>query len=399
MADSSSPAAAALRAESSRLALDQRWRMYLADCAVRRHLAKACWALLVLSMSGYAARTEAEPFSKESVPLLERMAAEHAANRDRIRTWRGTLDWSREVQARGSKAIEEREKGIVRFVYDRDKDWAFSRFEQTEVIAGGHKGVPRVYASMLTDEAYWSYNTYTPEHFPQKFVPVLSIGHPSEGREGRRNVFPGPVDFRPFVMMRAVAGADVVNLFQGYAKAVKEGVDLKQRTLSRQGERVTLRSQIGESVNEYVIDLEKGCSLLRFVSEGSEPTSAWTGEPQMVAGVWIPRLITSELTNGPQTTVVRMEWRDQVVNEPTPEDQFTLAKLGVRQGDYVVDRRTGAQYQVTDERLEPPLTPGIARRLTRTSAWPRVVLGVCAIVVLIVAYLLLRRPKRTPASR
>jgi hypothetical protein len=204
-------------------------------------------------------------------------------------------------------------------------------------------------------------------------------------------------DFKPAYV--ANKGSDVPGLLLGYAQAIKEGVDLENRTILREGDVATLRIQLGEDVNQYVFDLGKGSSLTEFVSRGADYSFVWRGQVQNVAGVWIPEVITDEAVRNTQRELQRMRWFDQVVNERIADDEFSIVNLGVRRGDQARDNRTGAVYELADENLKPRETPGIAEQLGRASTWRHAaVFGSVLIALTAGLYVLLRR-SRKPKTR
>ncbi|GEM_PF-7101863 len=307
----------------------------------------------------------AEPLSKESISLLERMGREYLANRDRIRTWQGKIEFSRKLGKVGAEPLEEVEKAKIRFIYDGEKHHWLTVREQTWVTEQDKELL--LQSSMLTDDAYYVYDSYSPERFPRKFLPILRILTSAEGGELSKSKWPG--DFRPLDM--STAGGDVSGLMLGYAKLLKEGKDLgKCRTLSRTNNLVKVRIELTDLVSEYVFDLDNASSLVEFNSSGPDPSLVWKCKMQKIASVFIPETLTFDEVRGTERVVQEMKWFDQVVNEPVSKDEFTIAKLGVHKGDRVHDYRTGAEYELTDTKLPPRSTPSIARELRQTAQRP-----------------------------
>jgi len=342
--------------------------------------------------SGSYAQTE--PLSKQSVPLLERIARENSANHARVRTWRGKVEFSLEVGTIGNDPLQEVEKAKIRFVYDREKQWSLSVYEQTK--AAENEGGLTLEATMLKDDGYYRYGSHPPDHFPVKFLAILRIDAASEGRKTEEWTTRG--DFRPLGM--STPGANVSGLMLSYVKAIGEGTELKDTTLSREGNLITLRNELGGVLNEYVVDLDRAASLVQFLVKGSDPSLVWKCEVQNVAGVYVPKVLTRDNVRGKQRSIERMRWFDQVVNEPIPPDEFTIANLGVHRGDRVQDSRTGATYELSDENLPPRLTPGIAQqlRLTPSIRWKLLLIPLLSVLLLVPGYLVFRRYQKARAS-
>jgi hypothetical protein len=339
-----------------------------------------------------------EPLSKESIPLLERIGNEYSANRDRIRTWRGKIEFTRKVGTAGNGPLKEVEKAVIRFVYDGEKQRWLSLREQTWV---GEQGKELLFQSaMLADDGYYIYDSYSPEHFPHRFLPTLRIHTAAEGRETNRIKWAG--DFRP--LDTSTTGGDVSGLMLGYAKLLKEGEDLtKRRTLTRNGNLAKVRIESPDLINEYVFDLDTSCSLVEFVSKGSNPSLVWKCKIEKVNGVFVPRELTSDVLRGKEREVQEMRWIDHILNEPISKDEFTIVNMGVHRGDRVHDYRTDAEYELTDGKLPPQSTPGIARELRQTakrpSHLPHYLFLVGLFLLAAVVSLIIYRRRRSPQAR
>lgn len=335
----------------------------------------------------------AEPISKEHVSVLERIGHEYAANRERIRTWRGKVEFSQKVSTAGAESLQEVEKATIRFVYDGEKQHWLSVYEQTWLPEQTKELL--LQSAMLADDAYYLYNSYSPEHFPSRFLPYLMIYPVAEGQKS--NVKRAG-DFRPLDM--STAGGDVSGLMLGYAKLLQEGKDLtKRRTLSRTGNIVKVRIELGNVVSEYVFDLDMASSLVQFVSTGSDPSIVWKCQMDNVNGVFVPRELTRDEVRGKKRLVQKMRWFDQVVNEPISKDEFTIANLGVHRTDRVKDHRTGAEYELTDAKLLPRTTPGIARELRQTSKRPPYLIVVSLFFLATTVALIIYRRYRNAKAR
>jgi len=179
----------------------------------------------------------------------------------------------------------------------------------------------------------------------------------------------------------------------GYAKLLNEGVvDLKDTSLTRTGNLVRVRNKLGDVVNEYVFDLDMGSSLLEFVSAGSDPSLIWKCKMEKVGGAFVPGVLTRNEVRANERLFQEMRWFDQIVNEPVSEQDFTIAKLGVHRTDRVQDNRTGASYELTDDKVPPRTTPGIARQLRQTSqGFPYTFVGNLVLIIAAAAFFIYRR--------
>lgn len=64
-----------------------------------------------------------------------------------------------------------------------------------------------------------------------------------------------------------------------------------------------------------------------------------------ISGVWVPKSHHYERTTKDGSSYRRtMEWIENAANEPTDPNLFSIAKLGLSDGDRVTDNIGGSEY-------------------------------------------------------
>lgn len=122
--------------------------------------------------------------------------------------------------------------------------------------------------------------------------------------------------------------------------------------VKREGGLVTLEVQFGENndkIEKYIFDLSIGGNLIEYYNKTPTADNIRKYEYETNSGVWV--LKSYKYTNvtrrkdGDLRTTRSINWGNSVVNVPFEEDEFTLEKLGLRQGDDIHDRRLNMRYK------------------------------------------------------
>ena len=208
-------------------------------------------------------------------------------------------------------------------------------------------------------------------------------------------------DFNP-LEQTTYFGEDIAKRFRVFYEPGRQGKEKEPDwvTIGREGDLVTLKLEKYGLMERYAVDLEKGGCLVAYDhSEGAgKPTVKWRSDLQCVAGVWIPARTNCEETRSSGMRVVkRLEWVENAINEPIPDDEYSLVKLGVHEGDEVHDQRTGTRYTVTGSEF-PPADDGLMEeQLRRPLAVATLRMAGGALLLLVVAaavWMSLREEKR-----
>jgi hypothetical protein len=79
--------------------------------------------------------------------------------------------------------------------------------------------------------------------------------------------------------------------------------------------------------------------------------SKYEWEWQKLGGMYVPSAYRHDSqTDGdkPRDDQIRLKWKKNIVNEPLDDEEFSLAKMGLRVGDLVMDERDRSQKKVKD---------------------------------------------------
>jgi len=70
----------------------------------------------------------------------------------------------------------------------------------------------------------------------------------------------------------------------------------------------------------------------------------WSYTYVEVNGVWVPNSMVFKQSGAAEGIETRIEWVSQVVNEPLAADEFTMARMGAKDGVRVWDRIANVEY-------------------------------------------------------
>jgi hypothetical protein len=165
-------------------------------------------------------------------------------------------------------------------------------------------------------------------------------------------------DFDPMYFFGAASGA--IELRVGAVYDMRGNPHMSWK-VSRDGNRVTIRSDTNISVNVYVIDLDVGSNLVGNLMSESEPngqmvmktTTDWTWT--QVSGVWVPASVHYQQSKPRKNSTYSrvIEWGTQTVNGTIAKDRFSLAAIGAGDGDTVLDIRSHMEMTIKDGTLVP----------------------------------------------
>ncbi len=360
----------------------------------------AAGGLVLLLVSGGAiscARTPADGRELNGDPeLLQLVAAAHESNRERIQTWRGRAVVETRITSADADSVEER-TASVEFFLDRERKAHRSNFltSKSVLIAKGQTepNVRPMECYLLKDGAYYEY-VWEPHGDEVRNGPSERTVRIQE--ESARLLSAFGYDFDPMYWL-TFGNTGVARHFKTHYKWAKEGQEFGPASVGRTGNLVKFEVHAndamkerfgGDVVNEWIVDLSKGGNLLVYDSGGDQagvivPGVRWTYEHENVGGIWVPKRVAVETTSAGRTTRRGVEWVENVINEPIPEEEFSLVKLGARRGDRVRDSRTGAEYLLEGEQFPLPEPWDYGKRLERPWARIAMVGGTIALVVVL----------------
>jgi hypothetical protein len=113
-----------------------------------------------------------------------------------------------------------------------------------------------------------------------------------------------------------------------------------------------------EAVNHFEMDLSKGGNLVRYYATSTPETSElceWAYEEK--EGIWVPCRFTWECVGKDakgdrRKNIRRVQFTENIVNQPLDAAEFSVEKLGVKMGTRVTDRIAGVAYKYG---LTPPM--------------------------------------------
>ncbi len=142
--------------------------------------------------------------------------------------------------------------------------------------------------------------------------------------------------------------------------------ELIETYVKKEGNHVIITSDTtvnGQPISEkFVFDLSAGGNLIDYYNKGPTYENHREYEYEDNSGVWVlksfKKVNKTHKTNGEILKSTRIiNWSNSVVNVPLKEDEFTMEKLGVKQGARVSDHRIGKGYIYEGTLIEPPPLP------------------------------------------
>ena len=134
---------------------------------------------------------------------------------------------------------------------------------------------------------------------------------------------------------------------------------LTERHVKREGDHVIMTlektDEGGTRTERYVFDLSAGGNVVEFYNSGPTYENHRKYEYEKKSGVWVLKSYKKWNTTHhkdnkePLRSTRTITWSNSVVNVPFEEDEFTLAKMGVRTGDDIQDERLGMMYKYGGE--------------------------------------------------
>ena len=309
--------------------------------STRKREASALFVGVVLSVHciGLAAQEHRE--------LLKLAVDVHRSNRAKIRTWTGILtvtDSTIEDNA-AADAKSESMRHELRFAWNAETGvlkWDF----RWDLEADVDPLVQRMTASrgLRRDGSLTIVRVFAGDR-PAKQINVMA--------EDTLSISPRSDTFDPMYFL-GHQGQNPAERLQFLYDQNAEGWKIE-----RNGPLLTLSTRVERPVfNEYVINLDEGAALVRYVGRSADGQETWEWEYQKVSNVWVPRRLLFQNTDlverpnedgGQAETVERtrmrlLEWKNTKVNEPVPDAEFTYGALGIEDGDRITDERTGEAY-------------------------------------------------------
>ena len=287
-------------------------------------------------------------------PALLRQAAQlHKANREKIVTWSGRVLVSDREELEGQEI--SRAESEVNFFAGIPSNRLRFHWNVTFRSGGTVANPVNSKNGLIATERYTSVSRHKD---PEKLQTVISI-EPAK----RLRVGPLSEDFNPMFYFDDNAGR--IDKFFASIADNAENPKLSDWVVSQTGNLVTLRVEAENVYNEYVVDMAAGATLSRYRAGDTDGDEAYDWQYESKDGVWIPitwkcvkherwrsennrRVPTKEVRT--ITRIVR--WEVSRLNEPIADEEFSIDKLGIKDGEWVTDRinRPGFSYRAPPEK-------------------------------------------------
>lgn len=299
------------------------------------------------------------------IELIRMVETGRAANREKLRTWKGKARISGRSSGQDGKMSAGNMVTDVSFAYDAARNWWRWNVEQYEARDGSEDVLPgdepkSRWSGLVKDSVYYRVPSVD---LPEDGEPGhMTINH---WRKGRSFAADMGIDFMEMSGGKSAAGLPSFATLEIWRDDARVDV-----TITREGSLVVLETRaVGfNNINRYTFDLSKGCNLVGFFAEGDTygPNSR-TYSYEKTDGLWVPTRVearsqdkgTGRVT---ESTILLM---DHSENEPLSAEEFTLASIGMLPGDEVQDLRTGTFYiyKSKEKPLQPAFVGGILEDL------------------------------------
>jgi len=260
--------------------------------------------------------------------------------------WRGTVHMF-------SRAPTDPHTCDVSFVYDRAQNAVrWERRFLSPPQKDGTSAPDRIENGMVKDGVYYKFGPFAVNDPEQKRTLVISVPDYGDHR------FYAAFDPRWYLRFDE-------DLLLYYHETWNR---LPSPSAWKEGSVVIFEMRDGETTNRYEYDLSQGGNQIRSCylapSEILEDSRCY----KQVDGIWVSdryRYKHLELAEDPADDVCFEETADfskHVMNQPSDATEFSVNRLGVRQGDRIFDKRTQTEYEArpaagpTDETIE--IRPG-----------------------------------------
>ncbi len=284
-----------------------------------------------------------------NIELLRTVAATYKANRQAIQTWQAEAR-IHSIWEVGDSHHQER-IDVVSFAYSQAQGasrWNIRTVQGRLTLPDQNEedpGAAGYRAGMLKEDRYYAYEVF--DFQAENAPPRLLI---NERREATRDMI-SDAGFDP--MFHLTLGGESVDrrllfLYENAHNPKMSGHYVITRDGSRVQVKATSPGRDKESVNASVYDLSKGGNRVEFHHSSDDIVSDWEYTYERHDGAWVLKSLTRDDTSrehGPgedadpivTTRKKSIEWTTNVINEPLAPDTFSLARLGVRPGDTVLD--------------------------------------------------------------
>lgn len=276
--------------------------------------------------------------------LLKMLAEGIEFNVQSVLSWVGTATVSdmRTVE----KSLRPESTASVTFAYDAVENR--SRWSFDAVGAGGESDASARYVSgqiLMNGEHY----RFGPNYLHTADEPWTVYLDAIEG--GRTE--PLANEFDPLSFVRCVRSETIQKFLRQNYEELKDDPDFigeDQLNIETDGSNIDVVFRFGKSVNQYTFDTAYGCNLTEFLAKSPGVEERWTFVYEMNSGVAVPEQWCYEnVRNDADSTWTQFKRQVDIetitLNEPVSDEEFSLSKIGLRDGDFVQDNLRSVSYR------------------------------------------------------
>ena len=354
--------------------------------AMRRFLLSCATALSILGVGLPLRGAEVEG----DASLLLLVASAYRANVDRLQTWAGIVE-ARDVRTEPTARVQYTSslEYAVDFTTERARwQWNYTSFTRADG-SGTHHLAPFREAGLLKDDLLYLMKSSGAK---RASATVASAGERLTG--------PATTHIDAITHWLRIGGLAVDSWLKNLHNSLPQQPG--RCTIERQGQLVVVRTEDPsiDQVDENSFDVSQGGLCIAGHTREGDRTIRHRAKLVRVAEVWVPCLVEYENSAGNGLSVTRkLEWKRNEVNAALDDDAFTLAAMGLRPGDLLFDKRTGAR-----SRYEGEAAPVPPRELARDappagrSPWRHAAWALAAVVAGGAVWWLFRRRRRADPS-
>jgi hypothetical protein len=315
---------------------------------------------------------------KGDAELLKVVALKHKSNFEALLTWKGEA-FEERTSTQGD-TYNYMLKSKFTLAYNQLQNAVRWNMEPQEYHAENNgvrfkSSMSRYNSGLITDQASYTYRCSGTDAKGNEIYRVIIAGP----ERGVKEAAHSGLDPRYFYN-----DAGTIDIYSRLMFLYEQANNpkLTERHVKREGNHVimTLEKKTDEGgtrTQKYVFDLSAGGNVVEFYNSGLNYENHRKYEYEEKSGVWVLKSYKKWNTtyhNGnkePLKSTRTITWNNSVVNIPFEEDEFTLAKMGVRVGDDIQDERLGMLYKYGGVVAEVPPKPQtlIGKQLPQTDGF------------------------------
>ena len=287
--------------------------------------------------------------------LLRVVAATHADNYQRIRTWLGSAQWDSQghdvIDPDPGRRSEFRNTSTISFAIDDSRQAIRSNWRDTEIryrpTEDGHvidNPALNIANRLVRPDGLYRYRGSL-----ERDVQLQLVIWPHEASQLKEQEALEDLDPRTY-LTRLSASQDIEEMLQARYDTFKDATnrslpDGVHFSVHRDGELLVINEATvpasGRMEQEYGFDLARGGNLVFFEQDTPIYSLSKTLSYESHDGIWLPALIHEIRTDKRKlrTRILTIQFNTASLNQPIADSEFSVESLGVSPGDPVVDRR------------------------------------------------------------